>query len=174
MWEREGGEKEREGEMRWGGGEIRGEGGSNVDREGGEEKRRISQPHLDEGFQWKEEEGLWSVGWEKLHYVSVGPSYCYDWTKEIVKRWRDGIRRTAGPWVDSDWRDLCVWVFNLIWTPWRPAVTGQTFQVWSLLLWLKSSRSWREFTDRVGYCWITMDFYKCLSLLFFTLPPQGK
>lgn len=37
---------------------MRGEGGSNVDREGGEEKRRISQPHLDEGFQWKEEEGL--------------------------------------------------------------------------------------------------------------------
>ncbi len=78
---------------------MRGEGGSNVDREGGGER---DKPHLDDGFQWSEE-GLSSVG--STHYMSVVLRSYTDWTEEQLKRWTDGTRRTTRPGADTDRHD---------------------------------------------------------------------
>lgn len=69
-------EREKESE-RWGEEAERWEAREGVMLTGRVEKRGISQPHLDEGFRWKEE-GLWSAGSEKLHCVSVSRSHRCD------------------------------------------------------------------------------------------------
>lgn len=77
---------------------MRGEGGSNVDREGGEERHK---PHLDERFEWSKK-GLSSVESTKLHVC--GPSYSL--RLDRIEQ-RDGHMEpggTPGPgltWIDK-------------------------------------------------------------------------